>query len=109
MPLKLTGLGIAEGEKHDQSSYLHRLYKASSWFTGTTAEEFVQHCHGAAMRLARHSELIVARKPYFDGLPVVSLEEIAQCDGSQDGGSYNEGWIATGGYSDGVVYSVTST
>lgn len=108
----LTGPGIAEGEELDDSNYLHRLYKASSWFRGAAAHEFVRNGNEAALRLARHRELIVAKKPVVEELPMVSLKDVSECNGLAGNDSANcaMAWIAVGAgtYSEGHVYDITS-
>lgn len=106
----LTVAGIAEDEEHDEGKYLHHLYESSSWFSGAAAEKFVRRGNEKALSLARHTELIVAKKAVVEELPKVSLMEVAQCNGGEDENGYNEAWIAIGAgtYSEGLVYTVTS-
>lgn len=107
----LTEIGIAEGEELDDSNYLHRLYKASKWFHGPAADDFVRRGNEAALRLARHTELVVAKKPVIEELPAVAIEDTAECDGFvKESKGENMAWIAVGNgpYSKGFVYDVSS-
>lgn len=106
----LTGPGIPEGKKLDNTNYLHRLYKASSWFRGAAADEFVRSGNEAALRLARHTELIVAKRPVVKDLPCVSIEDVSECQGFAMENMENMAWIAVGSgtYARGYVYDITS-
>jgi hypothetical protein len=63
------------------------------------------------MRLAKHTEFIVAKRDQRDveHLPRVKKDLLQQCDGTEDEKGYREGWIAVGRYrGHPLVYSVTS-